>query len=105
MAFKGDPLRQMIALIQRGERATLEAAAVFTYRTGPGLMSHNFTPELESEDVQRWLAFLRERDMLLNEPTSLWAIREYLLPKARNLKRLGETGMRAPLDALMEDPR
>ncbi len=105
MGFKGDALRQMIALIQRGERKPLEAAAVFTYRTGPGLMTHIFSPDVESDDDQRWLKFLRERNALIEEPTTLWAIREHLLPQARNLNCLGETGMRAPLDALMEETR
>jgi len=91
MGFKGDGLRQMIALVQRGERAPLKAAAIFTYRTGPGLLAHHFTPDVDGEDDQRWLAFLRERDALIEEPTSLWSIREHLLPQARNLDRPGAT--------------
>jgi DNA-binding transcriptional MerR regulator len=106
MGFKGGPLRQMIALVQRGERAPLEAAAIFTYRNGPGLMTHNFTPDVESDDDQRWLKFLRERDALVDEPTSLWVIRESLLPKARNLNRLGQTeAIRGLLDPLLEETR
>jgi DNA-binding transcriptional MerR regulator len=105
MSFKGDALRQMIALVQRGERKPLEAAAIFTYRTGPGLMAHIFSPDVESDDDQRWLAFLRERDALIEEPTTLWAIREHLLPQARNLDRLGETALRGALDPFMEENR
>jgi DNA-binding transcriptional MerR regulator len=93
MGFKGDALRQTIALVQRGERKPLEAAAIFTYRAGPGLMTHVFTPAVESDDEQRHLAFLRERNLLVDEPTRLWAIREHLLPRARSLIRLGPTAM------------
>ena len=104
MGFKGDALRQMIALIQRGERAPLQAAAIFTYRTGPGLMAHHFTTNLEGSDDQRWLAFLRERDALVDQPTSLWTIREHLLPLARNLNRVAPTDViRGFLDPLTEE--
>lgn len=85
MGFKGDVLKQMIAMVQAGRRSALEAAAVFTYRTGPGLMTHYFTPELESEDIQRWIGYLRDHDALIDGPSSLWTIHEYFRTQAENL--------------------
>jgi DNA-binding transcriptional MerR regulator len=93
MGFKGAVLRQMIGLVQGGKRKALEAAAIVTFRTGPGLMVHYFTPELESDFVQGWIKHLRDRDILIEGPTSLWTIREYLLPQAENLIRMGERSL------------
>jgi len=93
MAFKGDMLKEMVGLVQGGDRKALEAAAIFTYRNGPGLMSHYFTSELESEDVQRWVGHLRDHDALIDGPTRLWTIREYLLPQAESLIRMGERSL------------
>ncbi len=89
MGFKGEVLKEMIGLVQRGDRKVLEAAAIVTYRNGPGLMTHYFTPELESEDVQRGIGQLRDRDALIDGPTSLWTIREHFLPQAESLIRMG----------------
>lgn len=97
MGFKGDVLKRMIALIQRGERKALKAAALFTYRTGPGLMKHVFTPELASEDDQRWLEDLRGHEALVDGPTSLWTIREHFMPQAKSLIRMGEGALVARL--------
>ena len=93
MSFKGDVLKQMIVMVQGGERRALEAAAIFTYRNGPGLMSHYFTPELESEDIQRWIAELRDRDVLVEGPTDLWTIHEYFRPQAESLIQHGERSL------------
>ena len=70
MSFKGDVLKEMIGLVQAGHRKALGAAAIVTYRNGPGLMTHYFTPELESEDIQRWIGHLRDHDLLIEGPTS-----------------------------------
>jgi DNA-binding transcriptional MerR regulator len=93
MGFKGDLLRRMIAMVQAGERETLEAAAIFTGRYGPGLMSHYFTPDLEDEGDQRWISTIRERGALVDGPTSLWTIREYFLPQARKLIQMGDRSL------------
>ena len=85
MAFKGDVLKEMIRLVQGADRKALEPAAIFTYRTGPGLMTHYFTPELESEEIQRWIGYLRDHDALIDGPTSLWTIHEYFRLQAENL--------------------
>jgi DNA-binding transcriptional MerR regulator len=98
MGFKGDQLRVIISLVQKGERKPLEAAAIFTYRSGPGLMTHVFSPEIGRNEDQSWLAHLRERGVLLEEPTTLWTIREYWLPAARKVIQTGKTGV---MDALM----
>jgi DNA-binding transcriptional MerR regulator len=92
MGFKGEALKQMIGLVQRGDRKALEAAAIVTFRTGPGLMAHYFTPVLEAYKVQveDWIKFLRDSDRLIEEPTSLWTIREHFLQQARNLISMGE---------------
>jgi DNA-binding transcriptional MerR regulator len=89
MGFKGDVLRQMIALVQEGDRESLETAGIFTNRNGPGLMTHYFTAELESESAQGWLEHLRSHGTLIEGPTSLWTIREHFLPQAKSLIRLG----------------
>jgi len=93
MGFKGDTLKQMIGLVQGGERKALEAAAIFTYRTGPGMMKHIFTPDSGSADDRRWIDWLREHALLLEEPASLWTIREYFLPQAESLIRRGERSL------------
>jgi hypothetical protein len=102
MGFKGDRLKRMIAMVQAGQRETLEAAAIFTYRTGPGLMTHHFTPEVEVEDDQRWIRWLRDHDALVDGPTSLWTIREYFLPQARKLIQMGE---RSLIEGLIKEIR
>jgi DNA-binding transcriptional MerR regulator len=93
MGFRGHDLRRMIALMQRGERGPLEAAAIFTYRNGPGLMTHIFSSEIQSADDQRHLDFLRKQGALIDGPTTLWTIREYLLPIARNMIRMGDKAL------------
>ena len=93
MGFKGDTLKQMIGLVQGGDRKALKAAALVSYRNGPGLMTHYFTPELPSEDIQRWVEYLRDNDLLVEEPTSLWTIREHFLPQAESLIQHGERSL------------
>lgn len=93
MGFKGDILKEMIGLVQGGHRKALEAAAIVTYRNGPGLMTHYYTPEVESEDIKRWIVHLRDHDALIDGPTSLWTIREHFLPQAESIIRMGERSL------------
>ncbi len=90
MGLKGKQLREMIGLVQSGDRTALKAAVVFTYRNGPGLMTHFFTPDVKSEDIRRYLKWLRQHGALVEEPTSLWTIYQHLAPSARKLMRMGE---------------
>ena len=90
MGLKGKQLKEMIGLVQSADRKALKAAAVFTYRNGPGLMTHFFTPDVESEDIRRYLKWLRQHGALVEEPTSLWTIYQHLAPSARKLMRMGE---------------
>jgi DNA-binding transcriptional MerR regulator len=87
MGFKGDRLKQMIQLVQSGDRKRLERAAVFSYRTGPGMMKHVFSQDAADEDDRRWIDYLRQSGTLIDEPASLWTICEYLRPQARHLIR------------------
>ena len=102
MGFKGKVLKEMIGLVQGGERKTLEAAVIITYRNGPGLMSHYFTPELESDGIQRYIRHLRDHDALIEGPTSLWTMREHFLPTAESLIR---TGKRSLVEKLVKEIR
>ena len=54
--------------------------------------------DIESDDDQRWLERIRELGMLIDGPTTLWTIREYLLPQARSLIRTGDKSL---VDRLM----
>ncbi len=93
MGFKGDQLRTMIALVQQGKRAPLEAAAIFTYQSIPGLMTHIFTTDSDADDDRRWIEHLRDQELLIDGPASLWTIREHLKPMARALLRTGDARM------------
>ena len=88
MGFKGKQLKEMIGLVQSADRKALKAAALFTYRNRPGLMSHYFTPDVESEDIRRYLDWLRQHDALVEGPTSFWTIYQHApVPRARSAPR------------------
>jgi DNA-binding transcriptional MerR regulator len=87
MGFRGEGLAQMVRLVQSGERAPLERAGIFTYRTFPGMMKHVFSPDLSADADRRYVAYLREREALLDGPTSLWTLREEFSRQAQQLIR------------------
>ncbi len=84
MGFRGHALKQIVPLMQAGDRTALKRAAVYAYSTGPGLMKHLFSLNLNAPDDKRYIAWLRGQKRLVGEPTSLWTIREYLWPIAGN---------------------
>lgn len=90
MGLRGEPMNQMLRLIQSGDRARLERAGVFTYRNSPGLMTHVFSDDLTADDHKRWIAHLRDQGALVDEPVVLWAIRERFLRHAEKLIRMPE---------------
>ena len=97
MGLRGEPMNQMLRVFQSGDRGRLERAGVFTYRTMPGLMTHVFSPDLTADD-RRWVAFLRDQGRLVDEPVSLWTVREELLRQAQKLIRMPETRFDEPLE-------
>lgn len=99
MAFRGRLLRKMISVMQSGNKKTRASAGIFTYRTGPGMMAHNFSPDVHEPDAQRWIDHLRERGVLLGEPTTMQTLYEFFLPQARSLIRLGDNKV---IDWVME---
>jgi DNA-binding transcriptional MerR regulator len=102
MGFRHDHFKEMLGRIQSGDREALEAGAIVTYRHGPGLMIHVFISQIENADDQRWIDNLRENDLLIEGPTTLWTIREHLLPTAKNLIRMGD---RPLVDRLVKEIR
>jgi DNA-binding transcriptional MerR regulator len=88
MGFKGETLAAMLRLVQSGDREPLERAGLFSYRTYPGMMTHMFSRDLGAEDDRRYVAYLREKGALVDEPTSLWTIREILFGMAQKLIRM-----------------
>jgi DNA-binding transcriptional MerR regulator len=89
MGLRGDAMSQMLRVFQSGDRGRLERAGIFTYRNMPGLMTHVFSLDLTADD-QRWVAFLRDQGRLVDEPVSLWTIREELFRQAQKLIRMPE---------------
>lgn len=87
MGFKGEYLKRMIALMQSGDRKRLGRAGLFSYRTYPGMMKHVFSADLADKDDRRWIDWIRKTGALIDEPTSLWTIRQHLSPQARQLMR------------------
>lgn len=76
MGFAGKPaFREMVQLVQEGDRIRLRRAGIFTYRSYPGLMKHIYSPDLKGADDRRYIAWLRDRDALIEHPTDLWTIR------------------------------
>jgi len=102
MGFKGEQLKQMVRLMQTGSKRNLDRAALFTYRTGPGLMTHVFSAKSEDPQDARWIAWLRDRDALAGEPTSLWKIREHLRPIAQGLMARGENALAGSIHGMEE---
>jgi DNA-binding transcriptional MerR regulator len=79
MGFTGKrEFAEMVQRVQSADEKALKKAALYTYRSFPGLMKHTFSSDLTRADDRESIAFLRGRDGLVEEPTSLWTIREAL---------------------------
>ena len=81
----------MVHLMQTANRKTLRRCALYSYRSSPGLISHDFSEDPQT--VERHTKVLRERGALVEGPTDLWTVREGLVGFARGLiERRSELG-------------
>ena len=98
MGFRGNRLAELLRLMQSADRKTLRSWVIYSYRSLPGLISHDAQP---ARDAARHVDVLRERKQLIDDPTDLWAVREGLREIASNLIEKRESIF--PLAQLMED--